>query len=259
MLGGHTASQFLDNNVILRCIGRVVFPSYALLLADSFRHIHAKKERVRFHLYKLVVLAVISELCYDLLEFGRSYTYYLRSQSDIITLLLAYLGLIATEKWKHDRPWAVAAVYAVTAALNYFLRSNYRLVGVLMVYALYWYLNLVMRPTESAGKGGIVSFRTDAAGKPLYCYGKRFLMLLGLMVVYVPVYHLARFEFALGSTYKETFIKYLPWYLSHIPVAAVLALYNGKPGYRGKVLNTIYSLFYPGHLLLLALIRHFSY
>ena len=96
MFCDHLGDPFLDNNLVFRCIGRFAFPTYAFLLAEGFRHMKNNKTKIEQHLGNLVVLAIISEFCYDLLEVRTfSLENIFNSQSAIITLLIAFLGMIA--------------------------------------------------------------------------------------------------------------------------------------------------------------------
>lgn len=253
MLIDHMGDSFFHNNMAMRCIGRFAFPIYAFLLAEGFRHIRSSDKRVSIHAAKLVMLAFLSEFCYDLLECGFVFSSYMDSQNNIITLMLAFLGLIATEKWK-GQPLHIACAYLLTAFLNYTCGSNYRFAGVLLVYALYWYLNIVMQNDPKQIALGVY-LRTDSQGKPVYPFAKRCLLLLLIFAVYIPIYHWARFDFVIGPEYGIQFAKYAPWYITHIAIAVLLAMYNGKVGFKAPWFNTFYSWFYPGHLLLLGIIK----
>nr|MBR6100560.1 hypothetical protein [bacterium] len=75
--------------MMLTWIGRIAFPCYAFLLAEGFFFVFKDRKRLLKHLSLLIVLAVISEPCYDLLEFGPNVlTRFMESQSVMITLLL---------------------------------------------------------------------------------------------------------------------------------------------------------------------------
>ena len=85
-------------------------------------------------------------------------------------------------------------------------------------------------------------------------YGQRLLFLLGIFACYLPIYHLARYDFSLTA-----FVEKLPgantwWYLTHILIACLLAGYNGELGVRSKTFHLVYKWFYPAHLLLLGII-----
>ncbi len=79
---------------------------------------------------------------------------------------LAFLGLIATEKWR-GQPVTLGCVYLLTAFLNYACGSNYRFVGVLLVYAFYWYLNLVMQSDREQIAAGVY-FRLNEQKQPMF-------------------------------------------------------------------------------------------
>ena len=98
MLTDHIACQFLDNQVIMRSIGRLAFPIYAFLLAEGFLIFYKDKDRVMKHISSLIVLIVASEFFYDLMEFGTDFGKYFNSQNNIITLFLGFLGMLITEK-----------------------------------------------------------------------------------------------------------------------------------------------------------------
>lgn len=72
MLADHTAyflkGSFDDNTYLgLRIIGRLAFPLFAFLLVESF---HFTKNRLK-HFIKIVVLALISEIPYNLFITGK--------------------------------------------------------------------------------------------------------------------------------------------------------------------------------------------
>jgi hypothetical protein len=55
--------------MLLTWIGRIAFPCYAFLLAEAFFFVFKEKRRLLKYISTLIQLAVISEPCYDLLEF----------------------------------------------------------------------------------------------------------------------------------------------------------------------------------------------
>lgn len=232
MFCDHLGSPILDNMLLMRCIGRFAFPIYALLMAEGFRHMKDDRERIDRHLMGYVVLALVSEFCYDLLESKPlTISEMASSQNAIITLLLAFLGLIAIERWK-SKPLYMWSTIVLTALANYLILSNYKFAGVLLVYAFYFYLN------HMDGKN----------------YIQRVLMLLGIFLIYLPIYHFARYNFS-----PALFVEKLPgnntwWYLTHILIAFTLATYTGKLGPQPKKFKTVYRWFYPAHLLVLGII-----
>ena len=92
MLLDHIGWNFIDNPMALTWIGRIAFPCYAFLLAEGFFFVFKDNRRLLKHISTLILLAVISEPCYDLLEFGSNITSsFMESQSVMFTLLLGFL------------------------------------------------------------------------------------------------------------------------------------------------------------------------
>ena len=92
MLLDHIGWNFIDNPVLLTWIGRIAFPCYAFLLAEAFFFVFKEKRRLLKYISTLILLAVISEPCYDLLEFGANIgSSFMEAQSVMITLLLGFL------------------------------------------------------------------------------------------------------------------------------------------------------------------------
>lgn len=236
MFCDHLADPYFNNMVLMRCIGRFAFPTYAFLVVEGYRHIKNDPKRMEAHLGGYLVLAVISEFCYDLAECQIiDVASFASSQNCIITLLLGFLGLIAIDKWKDTNKLYMWAAIALTAMANYLIMSNYKFAGVLLMYAMYFYLN-----------------RYEGMN-----YMQRFGSLFVIFACYNPIYHWARYNFCDFGTFMMNLQDGNAWwYLTHILVVALLATYTGKRGYYNKTFKKFYKNFYPGHLLLLGLVRH---
>lgn len=238
MLCDHVGSSFFNDAVLMRCIGRFAFIIYAFLLSEGYRHFKDDSSRVSKHLGDYVVLAIVSEFCYDLLE-AKPFivSNMVSSQNAIITLLLGFLGLIAIDKWK-DKPIQKWSAIALTSLMSFYALSNYKIAGVLIIYVFYYY-------------------QEHYLDKP---YLQKLLIILGVFVVYLPLYHWARFNFCDLATYFEklqganTF-----WYLTHIPIACLIASYKGELGPISYTFKKIYKVFYPAHLFILGVIYQLFY
>lgn len=235
MFCDHFGQLFLNGFIPFRCIGRFAFPIYAFLIAEGYRHIRQDPERVNRHLGAYIVLALVSEFCYDLMEYDTLDALKLiGSQNALITLLLSFLGLMAIDKWKEEPLYLWSSV-ALTALMSYIAQSNYKLAGVLLVYAFYIYL-------ERAGdKDWFV----------------RLMYLEMIFLIYLPVYHWARYDFCSFSGFMDN-LSYANrcWYLSHLLIPFVLASYNGQLGHQSKAHRKVYKVFYPAHMLLLGILKH---
>lgn len=234
MFCDHFAIAFLDNDIALRSIGRFAYPIYAFLLAEGFRHIKGDNSRITSHLGWYIVLAVISEPGYDLLEAkSASVADMMATQNVIFTLLLGFLGLLAIERFKND-PLFKYSTILLTAMANFFLLSNFKFVGVLLIYAFYFYLE------NNTNKS----------------YFKRLSWLLIIFAFYIPLYHWTRYNFCSPAIFIEKLnADNILWYITHIFIACLLATYVGKLGFYNKKFKSFYKFFYPAHLLVLGSLK----
>lgn len=230
----HLAETFYNSNPILRGLGRCAFLIYALLLAECFRYTHQDTDKFKRHLTKLIGLSLVSEFCYDFYEFGFNFHNYFFSQSNMLTLLFAFVGLYAIDKLQ-DCKYSAISIMILSASISYLSSSNYKLAGVLLIYYFYYYLCYISKHKLNYG-------------------GRLCLILLGI-VIYIPIYHFARIDFIANSFYFDSLVYYSDWWIGHIFCAFILAAYNGKEGYKNKTLNKIYSAYYPLHLLIIAIIK----
>ena len=65
MVIDHTGVIFFDGQEVWRMIGRTAMPLYAFMLVEGVRYTRRKEGGLRRYLLLLVLLAVISEPCYD--------------------------------------------------------------------------------------------------------------------------------------------------------------------------------------------------
>ena len=260
MLCDHVGSQFFSGNVnaVMRSIGRTAFPIYAFLIAEGFYHIKDRQdtsgsnktgrtdasgqktgknctsggvsEKVRKHFNRLFLLCLISEIPYDLMETGKFFDW--SGQSVMLTLLVGMAGLIIIEKFK-DFPLFIFFVCAVSAVATYFTAPNYKLMGVLMIFFYYWF----------------VTHCRD------YSILKKYLILTAFSIVYLPLYNWVRYGFPGLDELVTRSLKGWSWLVPYLWINLLFATYNGKNGYKNKVLNTCYALFYPVHMLIIAIIE----
>ncbi len=243
MLTDHIGWNFLDNSMILTWIGRVAFPIYAYLLAEGFLATCKNKDRIIKHLSLLLILTIVSELGYDILESRLDVQNYLESQSNMFTLLLGYIGMLAThfiipngKKVGKMNIFAIACTYILIGFSNYMLNSNFNIVGPLLVVAFYWYIRMMKNSSQS------------------YSWIKRFSFLILIFVCYLPIYFWVRSDFGnLSRWYKEVTL-YLPWVAGHGLAALILSFSNGKLGYHEKWFKYVYISFYPIHTFVIGMI-----
>ena len=85
----HAGLALFPSVGIFRCIGRLAFPLYCFLVAQGFRH----TRDIRAYARRLLLLALISEVPFDLLIFGRISS--AMEQNVVFSLLLGLLALYA--------------------------------------------------------------------------------------------------------------------------------------------------------------------
>lgn len=215
---------------IMRSIGRCAFLIYAFLMAEGYRHLKNRPERLKSQFSKFMLLLLVSEAPYDYFEEG---TWWVPGdQSVMFTLLIGFAMLVLLDYLHGKRREQAFAVFSA-AAVTFFICSNFRFAGVLLMLGFYWYLQRFSKA-------------------PL---GQRILVLLAIMLIYIPIYTWARACFGPPAEFVRLFKDMLPWFAVHLMMVVPLALYNGEVGYRSKPFQLIYTWFYPVHLALLALLR----
>ena len=249
MLTDHIACNFLDNQVVMRSIGRLAFPIYAFLLAEGFLVFYKDKDRVMKHISSLIVLIFVSEIFYDLMEYGTDFGRYFNSQNNIITLFLGFLGMLITEELiprnKNNKKdirniLVLISSYLLLGFVNYMTKSNFNLIGPWLVIAFYWFIRLCKNPKTN---------------KNNWSWSKRFVILLLIFAIYIPLYFWVRTDFGTFAELIQKMKDYMPWIIGHMGAALVLSLYNGKLGYHEGWFKKLYISFYPLHACILGIIR----
>lgn len=99
----HAGLALFPSVGIFRCIGRLAFPLYCFLVAQGFRH----TRDIRAYARRLLLLALISEVPFDLLIFGRISS--AMEQNVVFSLLLGLLALYAVRMLKGNRLFSAMA------------------------------------------------------------------------------------------------------------------------------------------------------
>lgn len=221
MLGDHIWASGLINCDLLTIFGRIAFPIFAFLIVEGFFH----TKNLNKYLQRLFVFAVVSEIPFNMIV-GGSWFYPLH-QNVIWTFLLGVLMLKLLEKQNNKTiflrivfSFLILSVFLLCASLS---MVDYHAAGIMTI-AIFYFLR---------GQS----------------WGKRFWQLLGLYYV--------NFEFLGGLFYPLTIGH---WHLEFpLQGFALLSLifiwlYNGHKGYDKKWFKYACYIFYPAHLLVLALL-----
>lgn len=116
---------------LLRCVGGVAFPIFALLLTEGFLHTRSLKR----YMSRIALFALLSEVPFDLAFYGR--TLAPLRQNVCFTLLLGLAGLAALRYLLPVNPLLALGGALGCVLLAELLRTDYGGVGVAVILALY--------------------------------------------------------------------------------------------------------------------------
>ena len=217
MFFDHFVTVFFAHNemisLVFRLLGRTAAPVFCFFIAQGFYH----TSNVKKYMLRLLVLAAISHLPYDL-AFGLSIFRY----TSVVWPLA--LGLIALSVFKSEKIHLLLKILIIAACCALSYTANWNYVAVLWVLAFGVFHGNIKRQMAA------------------FC-------LIGIVLHLVPQFY--RFGF-----FHERFPQ---WFQLGIFLALpVLAMFNGQPGRKSKFMTWFFYVFYPAHLLLLYLLKHFS-
>lgn len=266
-------SRLLTLNEVLRSVGRIAFLLFCFLLVEGFTHTRDKGK----YLLRLALFAIISEIPFDLAVSGNVLEY--SHQNVFFTLAIAFGVMMAYEfilkvALEKKLLWIGAALGAVGYV---FLWKEFVLHGIEELNLDFAWL--VQIPVTNTLEYGVI-----AAGifllvilavvfwrkKKLYQM-ERFLLILGISAA---GFYLAEYLRTDYAGYGVIAVAVIYWlrkkrvlsafggylalcFMSLVEMHAIfglipIALYNGQRGWK---LKYIFYIFYPGHLLLLYIIR----
>lgn len=223
MVLDHMWATLISGNDWMTYLGRLTFPIFAFLISEGFIH----TSNVRKYALRLLGFALISEIPFNLF-YGGSW-FYPYHQNVMFTLLLGLLGIILIDKARKEKtPKAIikSVLLLIPVSLAAFIAFP--------DYGFWGYLTVIM----------FYLFR-----------GFRFAWVLQL--VSMILLHLVLPEGQ--NIIVELFGKTFEFAIQGFAVLALIPiwLYNGKKGKGGKILQYGFYAFYPVHMIILYLIRHF--
>ena len=123
MLADHTGLALFPRVGVFRCVGRLAFPLYCFLLVQGYIHTH----NVRAYARRLLLLAILSEIPFDLLIFGRvSCTV---EQNVLFSLLLGLAAVWVVDRYESE-PAKAALATLLVFMLSMLARVSYGWLGV---------------------------------------------------------------------------------------------------------------------------------
>lgn len=154
--GRAQAAWWQQADFIMRTIGRLAFPIFCFLLVEGFIHTKDMKK----YISRMALFAVISEIPFDLAMFGTPF--YFEYQNVYFTLLIGLLVLAGLSRYP-DNGIVQALTFAGGCAAAAVLRTDYDVMGVLLITAFYLFYGKKVQKTVICG--GIAAYES------MVCYG----------------------------------------------------------------------------------------
>lgn len=129
MIIDHIGAILLPEYRILRYIGRLSFPIYCFLIAEGFSY----TKNVYKYMLRLIILAVISEVCFDLAVY--KVFFYPESQNVFFTLAAGLMALYFWEFFEETGKKFLGV--SICMIIAYMFNTDYSYCGVLMIVCFY--------------------------------------------------------------------------------------------------------------------------
>lgn len=143
-----TAKNWVAFYRLCRMIGRISFPIYAFLISEGF----FRTNNLFKYIIRLTVLAIISEIPYDLMVSNTLFSFY--SQNVLWTYVLALIMLAIIDRFR-ELPVLQFIIVAFTAFISYLLKTDYNYIGIILI--AFYYATCMDKNMRSLGSG-IITF-----------------------------------------------------------------------------------------------------
>lgn len=222
MLLDHMWATVVPGNAWMTCVGRLAFPIFAFLIVEG----SCRTKNVKKYMLRLLLCALLSEIPFNLMYGGRMY--YPVHQNVLWSFLIALVLICWNRELRNGKLWRRALRAGASLLLGFLIGTvtmvDYYGYGVLMVLVFYF-------------------FRGNAWWQLLG-------QLAGLYWINVEMMGGLVYEFqALGRL----------WVIQQQGLALLALIpiwcYRGRKGGQTGAFRIFCYLFYPAHMLLLALIR----
>ena len=222
---------------IFRCIGRIAFPLYALMIVDGCNHLINDKKRFTRYLIRIGIMAVISELAFDLCFYQTPFSSEMQNQ--ILQFFTYILGIYICDYFR--KPYISIGVWVIIIYINFAARIGYFSAGIIYMLIMKYYLDHFMKKNSDT--------------RLLFCFAAIFSLIMleytDSIFTYVNdsemiLYYLKNIFRSLGGVNAYTLL-----------AVPFLARYNGEYGPISPVFRKFYFYYYPLHLFILSLIQLF--
>lgn len=224
MLSDHIWATYMSFGNWMTYIGRMAFPIFAFQIAEGFVHTSNFKK----YALRLLGFAIVSEIPFNLIYSSRFFNPY--HQNVLFTLLLGLLAIYVLDNLKKNFIgkniglsvlWI--ALICIAATLGF---VDYGFLGMLTVVMFY-----VLRDFPFAWLAQLVG-----------------MVLINIVLFEGLVYPVE----ILGKTFE------IPYQGFAVLALVPIWLYGGRKGKSSKLMQYGFYSFYPVHMLVLYLIKHFS-
>lgn len=130
MVVDHAGLALFPGAPLFRCVGRLAFPLYCFLLVQGYAH----TQDLRAYGRRLLLLALISEIPFDWLIFGRAAC--AMEQNVVFSLLLGLLALHAADAYA-ERPLPASLCLLAVFITSMLARVSYGWLGVALCLSFY--------------------------------------------------------------------------------------------------------------------------
>lgn len=134
MATDHAGLALFPNIGAFRCVGRLSFPLFCFLLTQGFLH----SRDLRAYMRRLMLLAILSEIPFDLLTFGRISSGV--EQNAVFSLLLGLFALHGARALK-KRPLHIAVYAFILCLIAMIARVSFGWLGVMLCLCFYYFRN----------------------------------------------------------------------------------------------------------------------
>ncbi|MBY5033921.1 conjugal transfer protein TraX [Streptococcus gallolyticus] len=231
MLIDHTGLVFFPNHIWIRAIGRLAFPIFAFLLVQGFLYTHD----LRSYIGRLLAMAILTDIPYHLMSEGK--LAYSPFQNVLWTFVIALISLASIDYLKKlEKKWAllpILLVLLIACSLADYLGTDYASRGVAMVHVFYFFQGQSLKNKS---------------------WQLFFFFIINVIMKNFPLIQEYGWEavYQAWQIYGLEIISIQYWALTALPI---IWLYSGQQGYKSKISQSFSYLFYPLHMLLLALIK----
>lgn len=119
---------------VMRIIGRLAFPIFAFLIVEGFR----KTSNLFKYILRLLLLALISEIPYDLMVFNEFLTVRCFTIQNVVFTYVIALLMLTCIRLSSGLPSLLSVfIAALAVVLAKLLRTDYAIEGILLIYIFY--------------------------------------------------------------------------------------------------------------------------